>query len=151
MALIIILLILGAILMFLETVLPGMVTGIIGLLCLVAAVIFGYRDFDLQTGNLILAGVAVELALGLFVWLKFFPESRLAKRFISKSAVGELGVENPGLLNCTGVTITRLRPSGTAFINGNRVDVVTEGGMIDQGESIKVVSVEGARVVVREI
>ena len=151
MALIITLLILGAILMFLETVLPGMVTGIIGLLCLVAAVILGYRDFELQTGNLILAGVAVELALGLFVWLKFFPESRLAKRFISKGAVGELGVENPGLLNCTGVTITRLRPSGTAFINGNRVDVVTEGGMIDQGESIKVVAVEGARVVVREI
>ena len=151
MALIITLLILGAILMFLETVLPGMVTGIIGLLCLVAAVILGYRDFSLQTGNLILAGVSVELALGLFVWLKFFPESRFAKRFISKSAVGELGVENPGLLNCTGVTITRLRPSGTAFINGNRVDVVTEGGMIDQGESIKVVAVEGARVVVREI
>lgn len=151
MALIITLLILGALLMFLETVLPGMVTGIIGFLCLAAAVVAGYHNFDIQTGNLILAAVAVELALGLFVWLKFFPESRLARRFISRSAVGELGVENPELLHCTGVSITNLRPSGAATIDGKRIDVVTEGGLIDQGKPIKVVAVEGARVVVREI
>jgi membrane-bound ClpP family serine protease len=38
-----------------------------------------------------------------------------------------------------------------AFINGNRTDVITEGGLIDRGASIKVVAVEGLRVVVREV
>ena len=151
MTLIIILLVLGAILLFLETLLPGLVTGMLGFLCLVGAVILGYRDFGFHTGNLILGGVLVGLVIGVLCWLKFFPESRMAKRFISKSAVGELGVAKPELLDRTGVTITQLRPSGTAFINGKRTDVVTEGTLIEQGASIKVVAVEGMRVVVREL
>jgi membrane-bound ClpP family serine protease len=44
-----------------------------------------------------------------------------------------------------------LRPSGTASINGRRVDVVTEGGLIERGTAVKVVAVEGARIVVREV
>ena len=151
MTLIIVLLALGAILMLLETFLPGLITGILGFLCWVAAVIFSYRDFGLQTGNLVLGGVLVGLVFGVFCWLKFFPESRIAKRFISQPSVGDPGVAKPELVNCTGVAITQLRPSGTAFVNGKRVDVITEGALIEQGASIKVVAVEGLRVVVREV
>ena len=93
----------------------------------------------------------VGLTLGVFAWLKFFPESRLARRFISKSATGELGVAKPSLLQCTGVAITQLRPSGAAVFSGKRVDVVTEGGFIDRGASVKVMEIEGTRVVVREV
>jgi membrane-bound ClpP family serine protease len=151
MGIIITLLVLGAILMFLETILPGMVSGSIGFLCLAAAVVLGYHEFGLRTGNLILAGVSAGLVIGVFCWLKFFPESRIARLFISRGAVGGLGVAKPDLLHRTGVAITQLRPSGAAFINGKRVDVITEGALIDRGASIKVVSVEGMRVVVREM
>ena len=151
MALIITLLVLGAVLLFLETLLPGLIAGSIGFFCLLAAVILGYRDFGFETGNIILGVVVVGLVSGVFIWLKFFPESRIARLFISQSAVGELGVAKPELAHRTGVTITQLRPSGTAFINGKRVDVVTEGALIEQGASIKVVAVEGIRVVVREV
>ncbi len=151
MTLIIVLLVLGAILMFLETLLPGMVAGILGFLCWIAAVILGYRDFGFQTGNAILGGVLAGLVIGVFCWLKLVPESRIARRFTSRSVVGELGVAKPSLLHRTGVAITQLRPSGTALIDGKRTDVVTEGGLIDQGASIKVVTVEGIRVVVREV
>ena len=151
MVIIITLLILGAILLFLETLLPGMIAGLIGFICLMAAVILGYRDFGYQTGSLILAGVLVGLLIGTWCWLKFFPRSRIAKRFISHNSVGELGVDRPELLNCTGVALTQLRPSGTASINGQRVDVVTEGGLIERGTAVKVVMVEGARIVVREV
>ena len=151
MTLIITLLILGGILLFLETLLPGMIAGIIGFLCLMAAVILGYRDFGYQIGSLILAGVLLGLLLGTWCWLAFFPNSRVAKKFISQGAVGDLGVEKPELLNGTGVAVTQLRPSGTARINGKRVDVVTEGGLIERGTAVKVIAVEGARIVVREI
>jgi membrane-bound serine protease (ClpP class) len=151
MALIILLLVLGAVLIFLETILPGMITGIIGFICLGAAVVLGYRDFGAQTGTLILAGVLIGLIIGTWSWLKFFPESRLAGRYISRSAVGELGVDKPELLNGTGEAVTQLRPSGIARINGQRVDVVTEGGLIERGAKLKVVAVEGTRVVVRAV
>ena len=137
--------------MFLETLLPGLIIGIIGLLCLVAAVILGYQEFGSQTGNQILGGVVVGLVLGVFGWLKYFPESRLAKRYVSQSAVGELGVDRPELLHGVGVALSGLRPSGTASINGERVDVVSEGAFIEQGAAIRVVVVEGVRIVVREV
>ena len=60
MTLIVTLLILGAVLLFLETLLPGFVTGVIGFLCLMAAVILGYRDYGYQAGSLLLAGVLVD-------------------------------------------------------------------------------------------
>ena len=151
MALILTLLILGAALLFLETLLPGMVAGIVGGLCLLAAVVLGYKNFGFQTGSLILAGVIVGLAVGVWGWLTYFPGSRVAEKFISRGAVGELGVERPELLHRTGTALTQLRPSGAAVIDGQRIDVVTEGGLIERGTPIRVVTVEGARIVVREV
>ena len=151
MNIIITLVLAGTILIFLETLLPGMVAGIIGFLCLVAAVFLGYRDFGIPTGTLLLGGILVGSVIGAVFWLKFFPRSRIAKVFISQPSGGELGRANPDLLDRTGVAISQLRPSGAAYINGKRVDVVTEGTLIDQGASIRVVALEGIRVVVREI
>ena len=79
MTLIITLLILGAILLFLETLLPGMIAGIIGFLCLMAAVILGYRDFGYQTGSLILAGVLVGLRSAPGAGSNFSPTVALPK------------------------------------------------------------------------
>jgi membrane-bound serine protease (ClpP class) len=151
MALIITLLILGAVLIFLETLLPGLVAGTIGFVLIMAAVVLGYRDLGFQGGNIILSIVLVGAVLGLWAWLKYFPDSRIARKFVSQGSVGDLGVERLELLNGTGTALTQLRPSGTAAINGERVDVVTEGGLIERGTAIKVVAVEGARIVVRAV
>jgi membrane-bound serine protease (ClpP class) len=148
MTTIVILLILGAVLMFLETLLPGLIAGIIGFICLLGAVFLGYGE-NFSTGNAVLGVVVVGLTVGTWAWLKFFPESRMARKFIAQRAVGNLGVDRPELLNGTGTALTQLRPSGVAQINGQRVDVVTEGGLIERGTAVKVVFVEGSRIVVR--
>jgi membrane-bound serine protease (ClpP class) len=148
MTIIVTLLILGAVLLFLETLLPGFVAGTVGFLCLLGAVVLGYRD-SVPTGNLVLAIVFIGLVVGVVIWLKYFPESRMARKYISQSSSGELGVDRPELLHGTGTALTQLRPSGTATINGLRVDVVTEGGLIERGTAVKVVAAEGSRIVVR--
>ncbi len=150
MELILILLAAGGLLLFAESVLPGMIAGLAGACCLVAAVIEGYVRFGGRTGNLILLGVLASLVAGFLLWLKYFPDSRVAKIFISRQVVGEIGTEKPELLDQTGTALSALRPAGTAVINGKRVDVVTEGQMIDPGAPIRVVAVEGMRVVVRQ-
>lgn len=145
------LIVVGAALLLLETVLPGMIAGILGVICLTLGVILGYSKFGLRTGNMILAGVATGLLIGTIAWLKYFPDSRMAKLFVSRRTIGDLGVERPELVGQTGVAQTNLRPSGAALINGRRIDVVTEGPMIERGAPIKVVAVEGIKVVVRAI
>ncbi|MDA1275540.1 MAG: hypothetical protein O2960_16100 [Verrucomicrobia bacterium] len=145
------LILVGGVLILLETILPGMVAGLLGVVCLVAAVIMGYTNFGLQTGNLILVGVVIGLVIGTFCWIRYFPGSRAASVFVSKGVIGDLGVEKPELLGQTGAAQTDLHPSGMAIINGQRIDVVTEGPLIERGTPVKVVALEGIRVVVRAI
>jgi membrane-bound serine protease (ClpP class) len=151
MELVITLLVVGAILLVAETVLPGLIAGIVGLCCLLAGVVVAYVEFGAGTGTWVLIGVAAALCAGTFAWLKYFPESRMARPFVSQGAVGDLGTERPELLGQTGTALSHLRPSGSAVINGQRVDVVTEGALIEKGSDIKVVAVEGLRVVVRAL
>ena len=149
MELVIALLVGGVLLMLAETVLPGMIAGTIGFLCLIAGVVQSYIKFGPGVGNFVLLGVVVGLIIGTMLWLKYFPESRFARVFISEKADGDIKTERPALLNQTGTALSNLRPSGMALINGQRVDVVTEGSMVERGSPIKVVAVEGLRVVVR--
>lgn len=150
-ATIVTLLIAGAVLLFLEALLPGAILGIIGLGCLMAGVVLGYVHYGTQTGTLILIGVGAGLLAGVVLWFKYFPRSRMGRVFVSKGTSGELGLQTASYLNQTGVAQTNLRPSGTAIINGKRVDVVAEGAFIENGTPVKVVATEGLRVVVRAI
>ncbi len=59
--------------------------------------------------------------------------------------------EYRSLIGQQGVTVTPLRPAGMTDFDGRRVDTVSEGVMIDRGRTVRVVSVEGSRVVVREV
>ena len=42
-------------------------------------------------------------------------------------------------------------PAGTVVVEGEPVDVVTEGDFVTKGDIVKVINVEGSRVVVRRI
>lgn len=55
------------------------------------------------------------------------------------------------LVGKTGIAQSDLRPAGVALIDQQRVDVVTEGPMLDAGTRVRVVTVEGNRIVVRRV
>ena len=59
--------------------------------------------------------------------------------------------EDAGLLSQVGTTFSTLRPSGKAQINGQLINVVSDGAFIDTGTPIEVVEVAGNRVVVRAV
>ncbi len=143
----------GVILMLVEAFMPGLgIFGITGLVSTVVAVVLAAAS--IQTG-LVMVLVSFVLA-GLFSALSFrYFASRGALRHIilSEEERAELGYVAPldqkHLAGKTGVAITVLRPSGTAQIEGRRIDVVSEGGFIPAGEKIIVDRVEGVRVIVR--
>lgn len=148
---VVILLIAGVLLMLAETVLPGMVAGLAGFGCLVGGVVMSYVNHGPRTGNIVLLAVLALLLVAGLLWIRFFPHSRLGQTFVTRGTLGDPQFERSELLSQTGTALTNLRPSGTAVINGHRVDVVTEGAMIDRGVPVRVVAVEGMRVVVRAI
>ena len=143
------LLIIGLVLMFFEVLLPGMVLGACAVLSLIASVALAYANTDYGTVFLIITLVSlVVFTIGFVCW---FPNSYMGRKLTSTTAVGDLGIDLSGLNNQTGTAYTDLRPSGKATIGDQRIDVVTEGTMIDKDTPVRVVAVEGNRVVVREI
>ena len=78
------------------------------------------------------------------VWNKLI----LGQKLDSASGYDSADPSLTHLLGKQGTAQTTLRPSGSAIIEGNRVDVVTNGEFINAGTAIKVVLVEGVRVVV---
>ena len=59
--------------------------------------------------------------------------------------------ELEALAGQSGQSLSPLRPAGVALINGQRVDVVTNGEFIEPETEVEVVAVEGSRVVVRSL
>ena len=60
-------------------------------------------------------------------------------------------VDKSKFLGAVGVCMTDLRPAGTITIDGEPVDVVADGSFVKQGASVKVINVDGSRVMVRQI
>ena len=50
-----------------------------------------------------------------------------------------------------GRAITALRPAGVAELNGQRVDVVSDGDFVEAGDRVRVVKADGTRVVVVKV
>ena len=55
------------------------------------------------------------------------------------------------LIGKVGILVTDLRPSGTLLLEGERIDVVSEGSFVTKGTQVKVIKTEGSRIVVRPL
>ncbi len=99
--------------------------------------------------------ISFVLAMAIFALIvNKLPSSRLWKKLVlqdaSRSERGFVSAEDrSSLVGKTGEVLTELRPAGSALLDGNPVDVVSEGAYIEKGETVRVVSVNGSRVVVR--
>ena len=60
-------------------------------------------------------------------------------------------IDKSKFLGAKGVCVTDLRPSGTISVDGEPLDVVAEGSFVKQGDIVKVINVDGSRVLVRPI
>ncbi len=144
----------GLALMAVEVYVPGFVLGSIGLVLMILAGVFTYKAYG---GNAALLVVSVEVALSIAVVLaalKWFPQTATGKKMIL--AATQTGVRSqtqraPDLVGREGIAHTVLRPTGVAVVDGKRLDVVAESGMIERGSPVKVVAVEENRVLVRKI
>lgn len=159
----IILLALGFVAIAVEVfLLPGFgVAGILGAVLIGASVVLAMLGTFPTSGDVVQAlavlGASVFITLAIaFAWFRHLPNSRRFKGLIhqesSLSAEGYVSALPRGeLVGKQGVAITDLRPAGVATVDGERIDVVTEGEYIHASSPIEVMRAEGYRHVVRLI
>lgn len=148
------LIVIGFILFIIELFTPTFgIVGITGILLLIAGCYMAVTQLST------LAGIFVSIAsfIIIIICVRIFPRTRVAKRiFLSTAETKDTGFHSGSkeldmLIGKEGVSLTPLRPSGTALIDGKRIDVVTEGVYLPQDSVIKVTAVKGPRIVVTEV
>ncbi len=146
-------LILGIALVIVEMFTPGLTApGVIGLVLIILAVVLTANS--LTEGLLMMLGVFVILSIALFFVLRSASKGLLSKSPIIKKETEDkyLSVDDMNFfVGKEGEAITILRPAGTCDFSGVRLDVVTEGSFIQKGTKVKVIRVEGRRIVVAPI
>lgn len=150
----ILLLVLGVLLLLLELIVPGGIVGIMGFAAIIVSLLSSGTD-TMHMAYAILTALIVAV-LGMVIMMKFFGKKLnvFNKMVLNDSTDTEKGyVSNKNrtdLLGQEAITTTPLRPSGTAMLGDERIDVVTEGGYIDAHKKVTIIKVEGVRIVVRE-
>jgi membrane-bound serine protease (ClpP class) len=142
-------------------VIPGFgVAGVLGIAALLSGLSLSLIgggatwDFILKAVGRVIFSLLLAV-VGSLVLLRFLPRLPFGKRLILATglAAGE-GYASPPETDQNwrgkgGIAVSPLRPSGIADVEGERVDVVSDGEFIEAGAQIVVSRVDGNRIVVR--
>lgn len=155
----------GIILIAVEIfVIPGFgLPGIAGIILVFASIFLSllggdpFINFETISVAIIQLTMALIAAIVLvFLLAKFLPKTSTFSRLVlAESEKADQGfVSYPSetsLLGKTGKALTVLRPAGIAEIEGKKYDVIADNEYIEPGKLIKVIRVEGIKVVVSEV
>jgi len=153
----IILFIIGLLLLLAEIFfIPGFgLAGIGGIAAILASIFLTFGNITQATYSILIAlGISV---IGFFLLIKYIPSTRTWRKFVlSTEQKKELGytVGTKDLKRLTGkegIAITPLRPSGIVEVNGKKLNALTQGEYVDSNTKIKIISVEGNKIVVEEV
>ncbi len=161
----VILFISGVILIIVEIFfIPGFgVPGLLGILMIVLSMFLGLLpDFNFITTDLVESAI-LQIAISLIativlavILLKYLPKTSLMNNFVLNTSINSkssyvINENRSELIGKEGIAISDLRPTGFAIIDGNRVDVITEGEFISRDSKIVVIKEEGSKVLVKLI
>ena len=121
-------------------------------------------SWEVGAVNSALATVLLALTgttLAMVALIRFLPSGSFGKWLVLDTTLGETAAEDPQaqdwtappdewgrFMGCVGEALTDLRPAGKARLDGEVVDVVSAHSWVHRGERVKVIQVEGVRVVV---
>ncbi len=146
----------GIALLVIEAFVPGFgVPGIGGIICIIASIVLGASNLAVALTSLVIAFLLTLVAF--IVILKYAPRNQFFSRIVLSTRENvEDGyvssrVQYDHLMGEQGTVKTFLRPAGTIEIKNELYDVISEGDFIEVGSLVKVIKVEGRKIIVRKI
>lgn len=152
----------GLVVTAIEVVVPsGGLLALVALACLGGSLASAYQISGGTAATMaVIEVICVPTVIALV--FKYLPKTSMGKQLILSPPDDEPQEQNPSrhspaanpyeyLNGKEGIVVTSLRPSGTAEFDGRRISVVSDGEIIESEQRIKVVLVEGNRVVVEAI
>lgn len=151
-----VLFIIAAFLMVVEFFVIGTFLGLVGLLILLISIVTVSNDVALYSIFLLI--ILIISSISLVILMKKNRTRRipiLNKLILTDNTDAESGYssfdDRSYLVGEEALTMTPLRPSGIIKLNDERIDAVAEGSFIGANIPVRIIFVEGTRIVVREI
>lgn len=144
----------GLFLVIVEMFHPGFgAPGTMGIILLILSI---YNTAaNVSQAILMLLSITILLGIVLIFVIRSAAKGRLSKILVLSDSLkkesGYSGTENfEEYVGKDGIVITTLRPAGMADFEGVKLDVVSQGEYVDKGTKVKVLKVEGRRIIVKE-
>lgn len=147
---------LGVVLLAIEIfVIPGFgITGILGIFGIAAGIFMSFGINNIAQATLVVFVSLISDIILIIILARFILKSKGFKNKMAletDTAGYHSSVSYDNLLGLEGITETLFRPSGNIIIDGKKYDAITEGEFINKGAKIKVILVEGNKIVVKEV
>ncbi|MEW5921710.1 MAG: NfeD family protein [Bacillota bacterium] len=142
----------GVVLILVEVFIPGFgIFGIGGLVAVAVSIVLSATT-AVEGLRILLYSFILSAVCGWFAFRYFQRRGTLRRFILMETATREAGYSASAdlshLASREGITVTPLRPSGMVEVDDTRYDVVSEGSFVPAGVGVKVIKVEGRRVVV---
>lgn len=127
-------------------------TGILGFLFLCGGCYITWTYIGAMYG-VIMTAISIAVVI---ISIIYFPKTKFAKKLVlNKKEARSEGFssqkeDEKSLLGKEGALLTSARPAGVAEIEGKRIDVVTDSEFLDKGDKIKVIKIDGNRIVIEK-
>lgn len=142
----------GIVLIIAEVVfIPGTtVVGLLGAAFMIAGIVFAYKQFGNTIGFYVLLGTGVTTGVALYLSFRKGAWNKVANKSAIKSKVNE-GLTAHLTEGEEGITVSALRPIGTADFKGKIFEVKTSGEYVPNAIRIKIVKIRVNDILVEPI
>ena len=148
-------LLIGIALLILEIFLPGFgVPGICGLILEGISIYFAATRYGTVAALIVTAVVLIITGLAVFLSFRSATKGRLSKTslILKDTEKADDATAVPAVApGDEGSAITPLRPSGIAVFGDLRLDVIADGEFVDRDQKVRVLRLDGSKVIVRKI
>lgn len=151
------LLALAIVIIVLEMFVPsGGVLAVCAAVSALAAVIIVFLYEGPVPGAIFLVISCVLLGITAAGVIRWWPHTALGRRMLNLPPGEELAVASPPnydplkeLIGMYGMTVSKMVPGGVITIDGKSYDAISQAAAIDEGCQVRVVAVDGTRIMVR--
>jgi membrane-bound serine protease (ClpP class) len=145
----------GFLLLAVEIFFPSGVCFALSLVGFVAGIVLAFL-YDTKIGWETLIGVTVVFVGMLWLIRYCWTRTALGRNMVLHAPAEEATIaalpgtkERERLIGQTGRAVGPLRPAGIVIFDGERVDCLTEGMLVEDGQMVRCITVQGGRVIVR--
>jgi membrane-bound serine protease (ClpP class) len=149
----------GFVMLLAELFIPSGVFFVLAIAAIIGGVVMTFTyGSDPYLGWMTLIGVFVAIPSVMGILFHYWPKMPVGRRFFltgpeedATLASMPVNVELEQLRGRFGRALSPLRPSGVVDFDGRRVDCLTEGMMVETGDTVRCIDVKAGKVIVRPV